>query len=352
MRISAIVAISALSSVALICLPMSGIGWHIARWALYFPILLVGITYGSSAGLLAGLASSLLCAMVVVSHGIGDATWSNVFAPDFAVVGMLGGRCLNIWPRFRKLATARKKDARPDLFEISEPENKLDPNPLASIEIAARLLAEDDTPANLRQELAGIISTECEHLSASVAGLLHQPHEASPLQVRAADISAIVDAAVRGAAFILYGQGVIVRREVAPDLPPIHCNPDQIRNLLMSVTVVAAQSAPAGSELVLRASQKDDGLVLEVRELGLGSLVGRFERRFFSPPAGSASSALAAAYEIVLQHGGRIDGTISVRKGSEFSVWLPLHPNYTDGSRQSVGRGGRRQPPARHPATS
>jgi hypothetical protein len=352
MRIFASIALTIVLTVALIYLPVPGIAWHVFRWALYLPILLVGARYGSLAGLIAGFAASLLFAVVFAEHGNGGASWPGVFAPDFALVGLLAGRLIDVWPRFNQLYTARGMGTSPVPYGTSKSKNKLDPNPFASIESAARLLAEDDTPANLRQELAGIISTECEHLSASVTGLLEQVRESAPPQVYEADFGEIIDAAVGGAAFVLSGRGIIVRKEIAPDLPSIQCNPDQIRNLVMSLTVHAAQSAPHGIELVLTADRGDDGLILDVRDRSRRSFADRLASRFFSLPSRPTGAVLATAYDIVRKHGGKIEAKANVRKGFEFSVWLPLRRNNTDVSGQDIVGGGRRQPPARHPAAT
>jgi signal transduction histidine kinase len=350
MRIFTIIAFTLVLTLALAYLPVPGIAWHVFRWALYLPILLVGARYGSIAGLIAGLTASFLCALVVAQREIGEASWPSIFAPDFAIVGLLAGRLVDIWPRFRQLNTARGFSAV--LPYSSKSKNKLDPNPFASIESAARLLAEDDTPANLRQELVGIISTECEHISASVAGLFERVREASPPLVCDADVSEIVDAAIQGAAFVVSGRGVVVRKEIAPDLPRIQCNPDQIRNLVMSLTVNAAQAGPPGTELVLTAKRADDGLVLDVCDRSRSSLIGRLVNRFLGATPGSTGAVLAAAFDIVRQHGGKIEAKANVRKGLEFSVWLPLRRNDTDVSGQDIVGGGRRQPPARHPAST
>ena len=325
-------------TLALTWLPMPGIWWQVVRWAFYLPILLVGARYGSFAGLFAGVTASLLCAVVAASRGMWDASWPSILAPDFAVVGLLGG-FLRVWPRFRKLYSAGEAATWPALSRISEPEITLDPTPLASIEGAARLLGESDTPAEMRQELVGIIVKECKHLSASITGLLQQRREATPPQACEADITPIIDAAVREAEFVLSGRGIVLRKEIAPDVPPIQCNPDQIRNLFMSLIINAAQSAPAGTEVVLDAHCGYDGVVLDVR--GQGPFVRQVANRFFGSRAVTSGVGLAAAHDIVRRHGGRLNGKANLRKGLEFSVWLPLRRNDTHGSWQGVGSGGR-----------
>jgi hypothetical protein len=336
MQTFAIIAFTAVFTVALCLLPM-GIAWHVARWALYLPTFLVGCRNGGFAGLFAGLAASLFCALVVINRGMGDASWACIFAPDFAVIGLLGGGIVDGWPHLRPLYGVKAMDAPLVLRGSLQMKDKPDLNPLANIESAARLLAEDDTPATIRQELVGIIATECEHLSASVGALIERIRDS---EVHDANLSEIIDAAAREAAFVLCGRSV-VRQEIAPGLPLIKCNIDQIRHLVMSLTVNVAQFAPAGAELVLKADREYDGLTLEVSDPSRGSLLAGLAQRILSPPAGSRDAVLAAAYDVVRCHGGRIEARANARKGFDFSVWLPLRRKFTDVSAQDIVGGGR-----------
>ena len=45
------------------------------------------------------------------------------------------------------------------------------------------------------------------------------------------------------------------------------------------------------------------------------------------PPLGGAGLGLSIAYWITRNHGGRIEVTSEVGKGSTFSVWLPVATN-------------------------
>ena len=340
MRIFVTFAVTLGLTVALAWLPMPGIWWHVARWAAYLPILLVSARHGPMAGLWSGVAASLLWALVTTSMGMGDVAWLSVLSPDFAAVGWFGGRLLGVRPRSRQRYSASKADAWPEPGRISEPEIDLNLNPIASIQSAAGLLAEEDTPAELRHELAGIISTECGRLSAGITSLLQRTPASAP-QFSEADLQPIIDAAVQEAEFVLCGRGTVVRKEIAAELPSIQCNPDQLRNLFMSLTINVLQSAPAGDAVVLTAHRGDDGVYLDLRDQGQGSFLSRVRGRFYGARPATTGVGLAAAYDIVRQHGGKIEAKVNVRKGLEFSVWLPLCRNCVNGNWQGASGGGR-----------
>ena len=315
--------------------------WHVVRWAAYLPILLVSARHGPIAGLWSGVAASLLWALVTASRGMGDVAWLSVLSPDFAAVGLFGGRLLGAWPRSRQRYSASEAAAWPEPGRISEPEMDLNLNPIASIQSAAGLLAEEDTPADLRHELAGIISTECGRLSAGITSLLQRTPTAVPPQFLEADLPPIIDAAVRETEFVLCSRGTVVRKEIAAELPSIQCNPDQLRNLLISLTINAVQSAPMGNAVVLTAHRVDDGICLAIKDQGRGSFLSRVRGRFYGARPATTGVGLAAAYETVRRHNGKIEAKVNVRKGLEFSVWLPLRRNCTNGSLQGSGGGGR-----------
>jgi signal transduction histidine kinase len=244
-----------------------------------------------------------------------------------------------MWPHSRKVYSAGETDPWPALSRISEFEITPDASPVDSIESAARLLGESDTPAEMRQELVSIIIKECKHLSASITGLLQQRREATPPQACEADITLIIDSAVREAEFVLSGRGITLRKEIAPDVPPIQCNPDQIRNLFVSLIINAAQSATSGTELILDAHCGYNGVGLDVR--GQKPFVRWVANRFFGSRSVTPGVGLAAAHDIVRWHGGRISRKANLRKGPEFSVWLPVRRNDTYGGWQGADSRGR-----------
>jgi signal transduction histidine kinase len=293
------------------------------------------------AGLLAGLAASLAWALAISLQGVGDMAWLSMWLPDFAALGLVGGRLLGVWPRVRQRHAAGVSVAWPQLGRTSGPEIDLDLNPIISIQSAACLLAEEDTPADLRHELAGIISKECGRLSAGITGLLQRGAAVAQSPYCEADLASIIDAAVREAEFVLCARGIVVRKEIAPELTTIRCNPDQLRDLVRSLTINAVESAPAGDEVVLNARRGEDGVILEVRDRRTGSSVSRVLGRFFGSRTQTTGVGLAAASEIVRQHGGKIEAKVNDRKGFEFSVWLPLRENGINGNWQGAGGGGR-----------
>jgi len=337
MRILVTFAVTLGMAVALAWMPMPGAWWHAARWAAYLPVLAVSGRHGPMAGLWSGIAASLLWAALTANLGVNDAPWLTLLVPDFVLVGLLGGRLLGARQPSRRLPPASGKKAWVDLGKIPEPATDL--NPIASIQSAAGLLAEDDTSADVRHELAGIISNECGRLAASITSMALRNAAKPPPQLCEVDLKPIIDAAVGEAEFILCERGIVVEKQIAAALPQIVCNPDQIRSLLTALTIGAVQSA--SQDLILDVHHEDEGIVLEIKDCGKGSVITRILDRFLGPAPEPSSAGLTDAYAIVRQHGGRIKATVNTKKGLEFLVWLPLRQNDVNGERQGTSGGGR-----------
>ncbi len=278
---------------------------------------------------------ALFFIFVAASRDAGD-SWRGIVATDLAVVGLLGGFSRG-WSRSGEPNFMSGTDPLPSGERLPEPEIGIDLNPLASIEIAAGLLAQDDTSAATRGELVGIVLRECEHLSASIRGVLER-FRTTPQQDREVEVSTIVDAAVEEIEFVLSRLGVTVGRDIAPGLPSIQCNPGKIQTLLVWLAISAAESDFAGNHVVLHARGGDDGVVLDVECRGRGSFIRRAVNRLFESRLQQPDVVL---YDAVRQCGGRITRSKDLRKGSDFSLWLPLRRDGTYDRWQGTGRGRR-----------
>lgn len=325
---------------ALIWLPLPGVWWHVIRGICYLPILLVGARYGQIAGLSAGVAASLIYAFAAGSHGVAGMAWLSVLVPDFALVGFLGGRFLHARSRFERLFLTGISGAWPRCGKSSPVGDPFDLNPLASIQSAASLLSEDDTPPAQRQELAGIISAECEHLAVAIKSLLQFGAAATQPQFSQTDFEAVIDAAIRELEFTLSGAGIQVGKKVLSSLPPVECDPDQIRNLLIILAITTIQSLPAGSAVVLAAQCTAESVMLDIKDQNQHSFLSRFLNRLSGSRPATADVALAAAYDTVRRHGGKLRTNRNVRKGLEFSVWLPLRQKNKNECWPGTGGGG------------
>ncbi len=140
---------------------------------------------------------------------------------------------------------------------------------------------------------------------------------------------------------------VVLRVSVAPDVPPIGADPDQLHRMLVNLGTNAWQAMqPDGGVLEIGARRHvvDDAQALDVPGLPTGPAVVLWVRdegcgmdeatrtRIFEPffstkPYGEGTGlGLAVVHGIVRAHGGGIVVESEVGRGTTFSIYLPVTP--------------------------
>ena len=108
------------------------------------------------------------------------------------------------------------------------------------------------------------------------------------------------------------------------------CYPQQIEQVLVNLLVNAAQSVGTErGEVFLEGRREGSEAILRVRDTGAGisavHLSRLFEPFFTTKPVGKGTGlGLHVAYKIVKAHGGEIDVSSEIGKGSTFTVRLPV----------------------------
>lgn len=86
-------------------------------------------------------------------------------------------------------------------------------------------------------------------------------------EVRHADVAAIVTRAVAGCLQEL-GAPVVVRQQLATDLPPVACDPGQLAFAVQRALVIAAGRLEVGGELAVSARAVDRSVLIEIETRG------------------------------------------------------------------------------------
>jgi two-component system, NtrC family, sensor kinase len=131
-------------------------------------------------------------------------------------------------------------------------------------------------------------------------------------------------------------KGVELKVETSP-LPMIWCNPGQINQVLLNLIMNAIQAVESGATIVVRTRSLPDSqeIQYEVADNGPGipdSIRGKiFDPFFTTKPQGVGTGlGLWITYNIVEQHGGRIDLVTEPGKGTTFTVTLPVKAALVD----------------------
>ena len=122
-------------------------------------------------------------------------------------------------------------------------------------------------------------------------------------------------------------QAISLDLSLADDLPLIQANSDQLQQVLFNVLINAADAMPDGGSLSVRTEQKNQWVIIAVKDTGVGIAaedLGKIYDPFFttkSPDKGTGLG-LSISLRIIEELGGRIKVQSEKGRGTEFIVYL------------------------------
>jgi PAS domain S-box-containing protein len=123
-------------------------------------------------------------------------------------------------------------------------------------------------------------------------------------------------------------EGLTVRVDLAPDVPEVEADADQIKRVLLNV-INNALDAMDGMEGELRLStrREEGGVVIRVDDNGPGlEDVERIFEPHYTTKVKGTGLGLAIARQIVAEHGGRIHAESTPGRGTSVQIHLPEAP--------------------------
>ena len=121
-------------------------------------------------------------------------------------------------------------------------------------------------------------------------------------------------------------------QELAPDLPAVMADPDQLRQVLINLLNNAAEAMTGGGEIRIVATVQRDAedrrmVVVRVRDSGGGmdeEVRSRAFEPFFSDKENGTGLGLCIAARIMAAHDGLLALESSSPQGTTFAVWIPV----------------------------
>jgi two-component system NtrC family sensor kinase len=151
----------------------------------------------------------------------------------------------------------------------------------------------------------------------------------SPPAFQQINIDEVVNRSFDLAAHTAKMQQIEVIRELAPALPDITGDFDQLQQVCTNLILNAIQAMPGGGKLTLRTSIDKDYEKIEVSDTGYG-ISPENMRKLFTPffttkqAVKGVGLGLAVSYGIIQRHHGRIEVQSKEKEGTTFTVYLPL----------------------------
>ena len=196
-------------------------------------------------------------------------------------------------------------------------------------ELLERILGDDD----FGSESTRAIRDEAHRLARLINDLLLLDQmEVTELVLRRqeVDLNALVEETIERL------RGLAREREfhvvLAPDLVPMAIDPERIRQVLINLIGNAVKFSPCGGPVVVTTTQEPGGILLSVRDEGLGippealpTVFDRYRRVQTGSARGITGTGLGLTIvrEIVRLHGGEVWAESVEGQGSTFHVRLP-----------------------------
>jgi two-component system, NtrC family, sensor kinase len=209
-------------------------------------------------------------------------------------------------------------------------------NPLAGIHTYARLLMKQADqgaldPARAKENLA-MIASESARCGEIVKGLLQFSRPNGRIEMMPSDVNEAVRHSLRLVEHKVALMAVKTKVDLAPDLPLVVCDPQQVVQALVALLINACEAmTPTEGVLEVTTSRLDiprrTGVEIRIRDNGTGmdaDTKARIFEPFFTTKEGEKSLGvgLTVVMNIVTRHGGEIDVDAAPGEGTTFTLRL------------------------------
>jgi two-component system, NtrC family, sensor kinase len=205
-------------------------------------------------------------------------------------------------------------------------------NPLTSIAGLSEFLLEQHQGSEPEREHLRVINDQAERASRIVRNLLtfarKGPAEGAPV-----DLADVVQRTVLLMGYEMRQAGVTVETALAPGVPAVHGNRDQLQQVVLNLLINARQALAlledgAPRRIVISLDHEAERVVLRVKDSGPG-MPAEIAAQIFDPffttkaPGEGTGLGLFLSYGIAESHGGTLTAESEPGQGASFALALP-----------------------------
>ncbi len=201
-------------------------------------------------------------------------------------------------------------------------------NPLAGIAGVLEIVGRDLPENSAARSVMADAKQEAVQINRILTDLLETARPRQP-QFRAADLVSTAEHAVGFARQQAITKRITIELEAKHELPAVEHDPNQINQVLLNLLLNAVQSMnqPGTIHVTIDADEPNEFAVITVADEGKGIApehINSIFRPFFTTKGHGTGLGLSLAKRTVEAHGGKIEVTSEVGKGTRFVVLLPL----------------------------
>jgi len=195
----------------------------------------------------------------------------------------------------------------------------------------------EDEDAFLVRRGYGIVDKSQRKVAKLVRDMLNYAGPSAP-SLSEVDLNSLLEEIIEFAMNTESAEGVALRRQLDPSLPPIMADPDAINNCVLNIILnafdaVAEQDEPTVT-VTSRLAEGGKRVEIAVTDNGVGIPAARLKSVFnalTSTKGGRGTGlGLAVARKIAQEHGGDVSVASQEGQGSTFTVSLPLRAGKAD----------------------
>lgn len=205
-------------------------------------------------------------------------------------------------------------------------------NPLASIAGAASILRRNQPLDAKGSKCVDIVESECKRLNALLTTFLNFAGPRPP-NLESVPLNTILDSVIALAQHAIGRKSIEFQRRVAPELPPIECDPEHMTQVLLNLVINATEASNDGSVVTLIGEQSGEATTIRVVDHGSGVAsedIDKLFNPFFTTKETGTGLGLPVAHQIISQMGGFLTAHRNPNGGMTFSIAFPHKQTHTE----------------------
>jgi PAS domain S-box-containing protein len=199
-------------------------------------------------------------------------------------------------------------------------------NPLSSIKGAAQFLQKEYEDHASIVEFLSIIIEEVNGLNKLTTEFLDFARPVR-LELKPVSLNKLVEKTLQLMSVHITDNNVVVKEMLSRCLPSIQADAEQLEQVFKNIVINALQAMPEGGLLTVETGPTaSGGAYMSVTDSGIDIPADKIERifqPFVTTKTKGTGLGLSVVHKIVENHGGKIEVTSEVGKGSTFRVFMP-----------------------------